>query len=193
MRVEALWAARLKGLIGRLDLYPLTSTVRGRPLFYFARGLIFSSYLIEEIIRDLSSQYSVGWGQIMLEDGALSPEIDIIIYVGKPYHVWETRIMCFTIVPKEQAKVAIECRMNFQINEEIRKKSYELSKFVPEKYFFGECLWSKEKKAGEEIRQKLIEVGYDDAFYLYQYHYVMDAKQLNEEGWFRFLKIIRGL
>jgi len=191
--LKTLRKARLYSLIERLDLFPLTSRFeRQEPLFLFARGLIFSSSLIEEIRQDLPREYAVAWGQIMTEDGMLSPETDIIIYEGRPFHEWRTEVIRFTIVPKEQVRVAIECCESFRSTKHQKKHLDNLLKFAPIVYLFAECCWSQEQYACKKRRKPFLDLGYKDVFFLYRWYPGIN-KDPNEADWLRFLDMIRSL
>jgi hypothetical protein len=191
--LKTLRKARLYSLIDRLDLFPLTTRFEKKePLFPFARGLIFSSALIEEIRQDLPHQYSVAWGQIMTEDGLLSPETDIIIYEGRPFHEWRTEVMRFTIVPKNQVRAAVECCESFRPTKHLKKHLDVLLKFEHVVFLFGECCWSRSKYLCKKRRRALLDFGYRDVFFLYRWYYGID-KEPNETDWFRFLETVRSL
>lgn len=191
--LKTLRKARLYSLIDRLDLFPLTTRFeKQEPLFLFARGLIFSSSLIEEIRQDLPRQYAVAWGQIMTEDGALSPETDIIIYEGRPFHEWKTEVIRFTIVPKEQVRTTIECCESFRPTKHQKKHLDNLLKFAPIVFLFAECCWSQEKHLCKKRRNAYLDFGYNDVFFLYRWYYGIN-KVPNEIDWFRFLNTIRSL
>ena len=193
LALKTLRKARLYSLIERLDLFPLTSRFeRQEPLFLFARGLIFSSSLIEEIRQDLPREYAVAWGQIMTENGTLSPETDIIIHEGRPFHEWKTEIICFTIVPKEQVRIVIECCESFSPTKHQKKHLDDLLKFAPIAYLFAECCWSQEKHACKKRRKKLLDLGYNDVFFLYRWYPGIN-KDPNEADWLRFLEMVRSL
>jgi hypothetical protein len=193
LALKTLRKARLCSLIDRLDLYPLTTRFGNQePLFLFARGLIFSAYLIEEARQDLSRHCSVAWGQIMAEDGTLSPESDIIIYEGRAFHEWKTEVVCFTIVPKDNVRAAIECCQSFLPTRHQKKHLDNLLKFAPSVFLFSECCWSRKKHVCEEKREILQDLGYSDVFFLYRWYYGID-KEPNETDWFRFLDMIRSL
>lgn len=180
-------------LIDRLDLFPLTTKfMRREPLFLFARGLIFSSSLLEEISQDMPRQYSTGWGQIMAENGTLSREVDVIIYEGTPFHVWKTSTMCFTIVPKDQVKAVMECCEYLVPTKHHKEHVDNLSIFVQKRYLYAECCWTKRRYTCKRRRQRFLDMGYDDVFYLYRWYYGID-KEPNERDWFRFLQMVRGL
>lgn len=191
--LKTLRKARLYSLIDRLDLFPLTSRFeKQQPLFLFARGVIFSSSLIEEIRQDLPRQYAVAWGQIMTEDGVLSPETDIIIYEGSPFHEWKTEIIKFTIVPREQVRAAIECSEYFNPTKHHKSHLDNLLIFAPIVYLFAECCWSKDKHLCKKKRKIFLDFGYKDAYFLYRWYYGIN-KEPNEMDWFRFLDMIRSL
>jgi hypothetical protein len=191
--LKTLRKARLYSLIDRLDLFPLTSRFENQePLFLFARGLIFSSSLIDEIRQDLPRQYAAAWGQIMTEDGLLSPETDVIVYEGNPFHEWKTDIIKFTIVPKEQVRAVIECCESFRPTKHHRQHLDSLLKFAPIVFLFAECCWSREKYLCKKRRKVFLDFGYKDAFFLYRWHYGIN-KDPNEADWFRFLDMIRSL
>jgi hypothetical protein len=193
LSLRALRRARLYSLIGGLDLFPLTSKFgKQEPLFLFARGLIFSSSLIDEIRPDLPRNDGVGWGQIMTDDGELSPEVDIIIYDGSPFHEWKTETMRFIIVPKEQVRVAIECCDYLRPTKHVKKHLSDILKFAPRVFLFAECCWSKGKYHCKRARQSLLEMGFEQVFFLYRWYYGAN-KEANEADWYRFLEIIRTL
>jgi hypothetical protein len=193
LALKTLRKARLYSLIDRLDLYPLTTRFEQQePLFLFARGLIFSSALIEEIRQDLPRQYGVAWGQIMDDDGTLSPETDVIIYEGRPYHEWRTEIVHFTIVPKGQVKAAVECCESFRPTKHLKKHLDGLLKFAPVVFLFAECFWSKARYRYKDKREILRAFGFSDAFFLYKWYYGTN-RDPNETDWFRFLDTIRNL
>lgn len=193
MALKTLRRARLNSLVERLDLFPLTSKFeKQEPLFLFARGLIFSSALIEEIRQDLPRKYAVCWGQIMTEDGMLSPEADIIIYEGSPYHEWKTEVMRFTLVPKDQVALSIECCEYLRPTKHHKSHLVELLKFTPKVLLFAECCWSKDKFFCKRARQSFLDMGFSDVFFLYKCYYGKD-KDVNDTEWFRFLDTIRGL
>jgi len=193
MALKALRKARLNSLIERLDLYPLTSRFeKQEPLFLFARGLIFSASLIEEIRQDLPRHYSVCWGQIMTGDGELSPETDIIIYEGSPFHEWRTEIMHFTIVPKDQVIAGVECRESFRQTKHLEKHMKDLLRFTQNVFLFSECCWSSKRSLVRKRREELMSMGFRDVFFLYRYYYGMN-KEPNEGDWVRFLEMIRNL
>jgi len=193
MALKALRKARLNSLIERLDLYPLTSRFeRQEPLFLFARGLIFSTSLIEEIRQDIPRRYSVGWGQMMTGDGELSPETDIIIYEGSPFHEWRTQIICFTLVPKDQVRVAIECCESFRPTKHLKKHLNDLLRFTPNLFLFAECCWSRGRNLCKKRKEELMDMGFRDVFFLYRFYYGIN-KEPNEADWFRFLEMVRSL
>jgi hypothetical protein len=195
LALTTLRRARLNSLIERLDLFPLTSKFeKQEPLFLFARGLIFSSALIEEIRQDLPRRFSVCWGQIMTEDGMLSPEADIIIYEGSPYHEWKTEVMRFTLVPKDQVTVSIECCEYFRPTKHHKSHLNGLLRFTPKVFLFAECCWSKHKYQCKRARQSFLDMGFDDVFFLYKSYYGIDKeKEANDADWFRFLDATRSL
>ena len=194
MALQTLWKTRLNALIDRLDLFPLTTTrlMRQEPLFLFARGLIFSSSLLEEISQDMPRQYSAGWGQMMTEDGTLSREVDIIVYEGTPFHVWRTSVMRFTIVPKDQVKAVIECCEYLAPTSHHKEHVDNLSNFAEKRYLYAECCWTKRRRTCGKRRQKFLDMGYSDVFCLYRWYYGTD-KEANVEDWCRFLQTVRGL
>jgi hypothetical protein len=193
MSLKTLWKIRSRSLVDKLDLFPLTSKLGGQePLFLFARGLIFSSALIEEICQDLPQKYNVSWGQMMTENGSLSREADVIIYEGNPFHEWRTETMRFTLVPKEQVRAEIECCQYFRPTKHHEEHLKAILKFAPIVFLFSECCWTKRENLCRKKRQRFLEMGYEDVFYLYRWHYGID-KGPNEDDWFRFLNMIREL
>jgi len=193
MSLKTLWKIRLRSLVDKLDLFPLTTKFEDHePLFLFARGLIFSSALIEEIRQDLPRQYNISWGQIMIGNGSLSREADIIIYEGNPFHEWKTETMHFALVPKEQVRAEMECCQYFHPTKHHKKHLNNITKFAPIVFLSSECCWAKQKHLCERRRRKFIEMGYEDTFFLYRWYYGID-KEPNEKDWFRLLGMIRGL
>jgi len=128
----------------------------------------------------------------MTGDGELSPETDIIIYEGTPFHEWRTEIMHFTIVPKDQVRVGIECRESFLPTKRLKKHLDDLSRFTHNVFLFAECCWSSRKSLSRKRREELMAMGFRDVFFLYRYYYGLN-KEPNEEDWTRFLEMIRNL
>lgn len=190
---RALRKARLASLIGRLDLLPLTSRFdEQQPLFLFARGLIFSSFVMEEIHLDLPRHCEIGWGQIMADDGGLSPEVDVIIYEGRPFHEWKNETMHFVIVPKQQVKTVIECCDYLRPTKHIKQHLGQITAFTPRVFLLAECSWERSGDRSEKARKSLLDIGFEQVFYLYRCYYGRN-KDMNEADWYRFLDIIRSI
>jgi hypothetical protein len=128
----------------------------------------------------------------MSEDGALSPEADLIIYEGVPFHEWRTDVMRFTIVPEEQVRLTIECCEYLNPTKYNKKHLSELLRFSPIVYLFSECCWARENRLCKERQRKFLDMGYSDVFFLYRHYYGID-KEPNEAGWFRFIEMMRSL
>ncbi|MBE0461590.1 MAG: hypothetical protein IBX60_08155 [Candidatus Aminicenantes bacterium] len=128
----------------------------------------------------------------MTEDGALSLEVDIIVYEGSPFHEWRTEVMRFTLVPKEQVRFCIECCGFLYPTMRHKKHLEEILKFSSKVVLYAECCWSKEKRTCKKRKKTFLNTGFGQFFYLYRWYYGMD-KEVNEADWFHFLDTIRNL
>jgi len=193
-RLKALRRTALKSLIERLQLYPLTSEwlAEGK-LLPFVRGLIFSTYLMDEI-RPYLKGYHLDWGHVIDEDGCLSPEADIIVYEtdGRAY-VWKNETIRFAFVHKKAVRLVIECKASLkQVTKEHKQKWQRLSEFVPELWLLAECCVAADASRVEKISRALLDIGYEKFSYLYRWFQYQET-EVNEDGWHEFVEALANL
>lgn len=193
-RLKALRTTGLKALIERLQLYPLTSEwlAEGR-LLPFVRGLIFSTYLMDEI-RPFVTKYCLDWGHVIDDDGCLSPEADIIVYdKGGQAYIWRNETIRFAFVHKRAVRLVIECKASVsQITKDDKTKWERLSEFVPEVWFFAECCVARDPARALKLGSQLADIGFGRFWYLYRWYEYQDMN-VNEEGWHEFIETITKL
>lgn len=196
-RADSLRIAELQALVGKVELYPMSSRAFGSPtLLPFVKGLIFSSEIIEIAREHIKDGFYVDWGQIidMQNGNLLSRENDIVIYEGKPYKPFQNKTMRFVIVDKSKTRVAIQCTSSIDnISEEHKRYCRDLANFVPEVWYFAECCWAKNEQKIKQIKKKLELVGYSKFFYLYSMDDRSLEKRLNERVLINFIKLIEKI
>lgn len=166
---------------------------RGRRSFHpFALGHIFSSTLIEEITNVTDKEAT--WGQALDESRGLSPEIDVIIYHGKPLVNWPRA--GYTLVKPGQVLATVSCKVEIipdtprsrEFNEEVRT----LKQYLPRKtknFIFGQYVY-RGRDIWEKQKRHLIAQGWDGVYVL---HDGTQGDMERREDWYGFLGQVSGL
>lgn len=174
-------------------LYEYTkSQEHGKSLHPFARGQIFSSAVAEEI--ELFTDKHATWGQIFDEKKGLSPEVDVIIYRGKPIVTWPRAGYAF--VKPECVVATINCKVHLFPNDPSLREFKEtmgnlqgiLGHSKPN-YIVAEYV-NRTRITWEGWRPNLLKQGWSDVFVLFD---GTGGDEERRDDWHRFMKKVSEL
>jgi len=158
----------------------------------FAVGHIFSSALIEEIIQVTDKEAT--WGQAFHEDMGLSPEIDVIIYKGKPLAVWPRA--GYALIKPDQVVATVNCKVEIIPDsprvKEFQESIVDLKRFLPRrtKNFIVAQYVYRNRETWEEKKQGMVAQGWDGVYVL---HDGVNGDQPRRNDWYEFLISISSL
>jgi len=184
----ALWDIGFDRLASITKLYEWTrKQTRGQPLFPFAVGQLYAAELAKEICQFSDLQYT--WGQIINKDAALSREIDLILFSGKPYLSWAT--IGFSLVRSNDVEYTIECKTELSVTEEefarYKMQIQDLQQWTTKKathFIFAACCYLKGntyERWANELRQD----GWNDVFLLYD---GVNGDKERRKDWYRLME-----
>lgn len=167
---RVIWDMGFDRMASITRLYEWTKEQKnGASLFGQVLGRLYSSSLAEEITR--ISDLNTTWGQIIDDKGALSPEVDLILYKGRPYVSWSS--IGFSLVRAKDVQVTFECKTELLLdNTEIKKFGKQvrtLQEFTgntAKHYIFASYSYL-ERTTYENWANKLRQQGWTDVFLLY--------------------------
>jgi len=161
----------------------------------FVRGLRFSSLLTYAIREYLNStELNANWGHIVDKNGTYcSKEADIIIHKNGHIRQWNGNggndpIMNFKFIQHASAVAVISCKSFLRSNEIDYYR--EMKKFVNKVWLFSECCGPRSPK---KIRDRALQIGYDDFWYMYTWGEKQGIKNQNRLGWDNFVAKVKGL
>jgi hypothetical protein len=191
-------AQELNILIEEATPYSLSSPHFGNPTIHdFVKGLILATNIIKVINKYKPEGCYADWGQIIDKKSrnTLSNESDIIIYKGRPgCKTIENQSMRFVLVDKNQARVVIQVKSGIDtVREDDKKYCKNLSKFVPQVWFFTECCWANSESRVKDLGKKLKRAGYKQFFYLYAMDDKKNSRRINYGQFVKFIELIKKI
>ena len=102
--------------------------------------------------------------------------------------------MRFVLVDKKQARVVVQVKSGIDaVREDDKKYCKNLSKFVPEVWFFAECCWANNQSRVRNIRNKLKKAGYKHFFYLYSIDDKKSSRHIDQKQFIKFIELIKKI
>lgn len=192
-QLRAIWNQSFDRLASTSKLYDLSKKQqKGASLHKFAIGHIFSMTLAEEIER--STDKVASWGQIIDSRAGLSPEIDVIVYTGRPQAAWPKA--GYVLVKSEQVVATVNCKVELMTNvTEMRKfgESLRLLKSQLPKtalnFVFAEYTYRK-RDTLEIQKTGFLNQGWTAVYVLFD---GSDGEDERRGDWYSFMDRISGM
>ena len=187
-QAKAIWNQSFDRLGSVSWLYELSKRQdRGASLHKFALGHIFSMSLAEEIER--YSDKLASWGQIIDSESGLSPEVDVLVYKGRPQALWPKA--GYVLIRPDQVIATISCKVELMTNVTEMRNFGEnlraLRQHAPNSvlnFVFAEYTYRK-RDTWERQKTDFLKQGWNGVYVLFD---GSDGDQARRDDWYSFME-----